>query len=148
MAGGGGVIGEPLGAFPLVERDRASGAFFDAAARGELLARRSTATGTIFGPEVGTDPETGTAEFAPVVVSGEGTLISWVVVHQAPTPSLAAAVPYVSAVVELTEGPWLLVRLIDVEPATLSAEARVRARFVRSGTSDESGEVLPVFCPV
>jgi uncharacterized OB-fold protein len=129
--------------FPLVERDEASAAFFDAAARGELLVQRGP-SGTVLPPEARTDPGSGSGELEPFTVSGEGTLVSWVVVHQAPLPALAEAVPYVSAVVELAEGPWLMVRLL-ADPATLHAGDPVRADFVTSGTDDEPGEVLPVF---
>lgn len=139
--------GDGVNAFPLVERDEASAAFYDAAARGELLMQRGP-SGTVLPPEARTDPASGSADLEPVVVSGEGTLVSWVVVHQAPLPALAAAVPYVSAVVELAEGPWLMVRLVVDDPADLRAGAQVRVRFVPSGSEEEPGEVLPVFEPV
>lgn len=130
-------------AFPRVEPDEASAAFYAAAARGELLMQRGP-SGTVLPPEARTDPTTGSAELEPVVVSGEGTLVSWAVVHQAPLPALAEAVPYVSAVVELAEGPWVMVRLLG-DPTTLRAGDPVRARFVASGTDTEAGAVLPVF---
>jgi uncharacterized OB-fold protein len=136
-----------MSAFPLVERDEASTPFYEAAARGELLMQRGP-SGTVLAPEARTDPDSGSADLEPVVVSGEGTLVSWVVVHQAPLPVLAGAVPYVSAVVELAEGPWLMVRLLADDPASLRAGAPVRVRFVPSGSVDESGEVLPVFEPI
>ncbi|GAA4548880.1 Zn-ribbon domain-containing OB-fold protein [Pseudonocardia xishanensis] len=132
-----------MSTFPQVEPDEASAAFYEAAARGELLMQRGP-SGTVLPPEARTDPETGSPELEPVVVSGEGTLVSWVVVHQAPLPALADAVPYVSAVVELAEGPWLMVRLLG-DPTTLHAGDPVRARYVTSGTDEEPGAVLPVF---
>lgn len=108
--------------FPTVERDEAGAEFFDAAARGELL-----------------------IDGAPV--SGAATLVSWVVVHRAPLPALADAVPYVSAVAELAEGPWLLVRLVDADPAGLRVGQPLVARFVRSGSDEQPGEMLAVFAP-
>jgi hypothetical protein len=135
-------------AFPLVQRDEASAAFYDAAARGELLMQRGP-FGTVLPPEARTEPASGSADLDQVVVSGEGTLVSWVVVHQAPLPVLAGAVPYVSAVVELAEGPWLMVRLLAEDPSALRAGTAVRARFVRSGAAEDAdAEVLPVFEPV
>ncbi|WP_433506265.1 Zn-ribbon domain-containing OB-fold protein [Pseudonocardia halophobica] len=136
-----------MSSFPLVERDEASAAFYDAAARGELLMQRGP-SGAVLPPEARTDPDSGSADLEPVVVSGKGTLVSWVVVHQAPLPALAEAVPYVTAVVELAEGPWLMVRLLADDPAGLRAGAQVRVRFVPSGSEEEPGEVLPVFEPV
>ena len=130
-------------AFPEVERDGTSAAFYDAAARGELLMQRGP-SGTVLPPEARTDPATGSPDLEPVVVSGDGVLVSWAVVHRAPLPALADAVPYVSAVVELAEGPWVVVRLVgDADGA--AAGDPVRVRFVPSGEPGEPGEMLPVF---
>ncbi|WP_224389508.1 Zn-ribbon domain-containing OB-fold protein [Pseudonocardia sp. ICBG1293] len=129
--------------FPQVERDDTSAAFYDAAAREELLMQRGP-SGTVLPPEARTDPASGSAELEPVTVSGDGVLVSWAVVHRAPLPALADAVPYVSAVVELAEGPWIIVRLVG-DTRSLSAGDPVRARFVRSGAPEDPGEVLPVF---
>ncbi|MFC5747218.1 Zn-ribbon domain-containing OB-fold protein [Actinomadura rugatobispora] len=131
--------------FPVVERDRGSAAFFDAAARGELLVRRAPASGTVLGPEARTDPASGSADLEPYTASGRGTLVTWAVVHRAPLPVLVEAVPYVSAVVELEEGPWLMVRLLAADLSALRAGVPVRVRFVRSGAEGEGGETLPVF---
>lgn len=131
--------------FPAVARDAGSADFFDAAARSELLVQRCADSGTVLGPEARTCPDCGSVALGPAVVSGRGCLVSWVVVHQAPIPALGDAVPYVSAVVELDEGPWLMVRLIDSEPGALAVEDRVRVAFVRSGSGEDTGEMLPVF---
>lgn len=77
---------------PAVERDEASAAFFDAAARGELLVKRGP-SGTVLAPETRTDPTTGSSDLRPYVAAGEGTLVSWAVVHRAPLPALAASCP-------------------------------------------------------
>ncbi len=129
---------------PAVVRDEASASFFDAAARGELLVKRGP-SGTVLPPETRTDPTTGSSDLQPYVATGEGTLVSWAVVRRAPLPALAASVPYVSAIVELAEGPWLLVRLLAEEPDGLSVGDPVRVRFLRSGDAKEEGEMLPVF---
>jgi len=131
--------------FPVVMRDGAGADFFDAAARGELLVRRCANCSTVSAPEVRTCPSCGCVELEPAVVSGLGRLITWAVITQAPIPILAGAVPYVSAVVELDEGAWLVVRLIDSDPALLAAGDRVRVDFVRSGAGEQTGEMLPVF---
>jgi uncharacterized OB-fold protein len=134
-----------LPAFPAVVRDSGSAEFFDAAARGELLVQKCAGCGTVLTPEARTCLSCGSVELGPTVVSGLGRLISWVVVHQAPIPVLRGAVPYVSAVVELDEGPWLMVRLLCGDPAALVVDDRVRVDFVRSGAGDDTGELLPVF---
>ena len=131
---------------PAVLRDDASAAFFDAASRGELLVKRGP-SGTVLAPEARTDPRTGSSDLQPWVAAGDGTLVSWAVVHRAPLPALAASVPYVSAIVELAEGPWLMARLMVDDPSRLRVGDRVRVRFERSGDSEEEGEVVPVFEP-
>jgi uncharacterized OB-fold protein len=140
-----------MSAFPPVERDAASAGFFDAAARGELLLRRAP-DGQVFGPQDDVDARLGADDLEPLVASGDATLVSWAVVHQAPLPWLAGAVPYVCAVVELAEGPWLTVRLVGVDaaadPGALAAGQPLRVRFVASGPAEEPGEDLPVFAPV
>ena len=55
--------------------------------------------------------------------------------------------PYVSAIVELAEGPWLIVRLLVDDPAGLRVGDPVRVRYLRSGDGEEECEVLPVFEP-
>jgi uncharacterized protein len=131
---------------PAVVRDEASASFFDAAARGELLVKRGP-SGTVLPPEARTDPTTGSSDLQPWVASGEGALVSWAVVHRSPLPVLAASVPYVSAIVELAEGPWLMVRLLVEDPARLRVGDAVRVRYLRSGDGDGDGEVVPVFEP-
>ena len=134
-----------LPVFPAVARDSGSDAFFDAAARGDLLVARCSNCATVLPPEARTCLSCGSAELEPTVVSGLGRLVTWAVVTQAPVPALAGAVPYVTAVVELDEGPWLMVRLIDAEPVDLAVDDRLRVDFVRSGAGENTGEMLPVF---
>jgi uncharacterized OB-fold protein len=135
--------------FPAVERDESSAGFFDAAARGELLVWRCPRSGDVLGPQARTCPSCGSPDLEPFTASGHGKLVSWAIVHQAPVPSLAAAVPYLTGVVELDEGAWLMVRLVDCDGRELAAGTPVSARFVPSGAAADqpSGEVLVAFAP-
>ncbi len=134
--------------FPAVERDEASEPFFAAAARGELLLRRCPRDGAMLAPQARTCPDCGGGELEWAAASGRGTLVSWAVVHQVPVPALAAAIPYLTAVVELAEGPWLLVRLVDAQERHLRAGLPVTARFVPSGGHGEpAGETVAAFTP-
>ncbi len=134
-----------LPAFPAVARDAGSAAFFDAAARGVLLVQRCTSCATVLTPEARTCLSCGSVDLDAAEAAGLGRLVSWVVVRHAPIPALAGAVPYLSAVVELDEGPWLMVRLIEAGSAEIHADARVQVDFVRSGAEENTGELLPVF---
>lgn len=53
-------------------------------------------------------------EFIPV--SGEGTIYSMVINHYSVDRGWGDEVPYISAVVELTEGPRVVGHLVDVDP--------------------------------
>lgn len=132
---------------PAVDRDERSAAFFDAARNGRLLLQRCRDSGTIATPNAQTCPECGSSAFEAIPASGLGRLISWTVVHRAPTSILADAVPYLAAVVELEEGPWLLVRLLassGAKDGRLGVGAPVQAKFVPSGQHGD-GEYIPVF---
>ncbi|GAB3273904.1 Zn-ribbon domain-containing OB-fold protein [Kineosporia babensis] len=111
----------------VVRRDPASAAFYDAAAQHQLLMRRGP-SGTVLPPEARTDPINGSPDLEPFIVSGTGTLISWAIV-----PGQAT-----TALVELTEGPWLFVRL-QADPAVLKAGLTVEVCF------EDAGESVPVF---
>lgn len=129
--------------YPLVERDDASADFFQAAEREQLQMKRGS-SGVVLPPYARVNPGNGEEQLHPLIVSGDGTLVSWSVVRQAPHPALAEAVPYISAVIELVEGPWLIVRLLATA-ARPSIGAPVRARFERTGSESHYGEVVPVF---
>ncbi|HEX5585746.1 MAG TPA: OB-fold domain-containing protein [Acidimicrobiia bacterium] len=127
-----------------IERDERSAPFFDAAAEGRLLIRRCEVCGAAYAPHVARcrDGEELTWEEA----SGDGTLVTWAVEHTAPLDPVLAA-PDGSVVfgfVELTEGPWLQVPIVDVEPSTLRAGVDMHVRFVRPG----DGEAMPAFAPI
>lgn len=141
-----------LAVLPPVRRDDASASFFDAASSGALLVRRCVDSGDVLGPQVRTCHVCGSTRLEPFVVSGRASLVTWAVVHQAPLPALAGAVPYVCAVVELDEGPWLLARLVCSDPIGLRAGCAVEARYIRPDRLGEEhgpddSEVLPVFAP-
>lgn len=97
------------GSAPRVRRTDDSADFFDAAERGRVLLRRCRQCGAARGPQEAWCPDCHAAEHSTVEAGGGGTLVSWAVVHRAPLPGLVT--PYVAAVVEADEGPWLLVRL-------------------------------------
>jgi uncharacterized OB-fold protein len=63
-------------------------------------------------------------------VSGRGKLYSFTTVHRAPVPGFD--VPYVLAVVELAEGPLMLTRLVDSDPAAIAIDDPVEVAFTRA----------------
>lgn len=67
-------------------------------------------------------------EWTPV--SGKATVYSFVVQHRPATPAFADDVPYVVAVVELSEGPLLLTNIVGCAPDEITAGMPVEVTFV------------------
>jgi uncharacterized protein len=88
-------------------------------------------------------PHCGSARITWVEASGRGTVYSYSVVHRAPSAAFADEVPYVIAVVATEEGPHLLSRIVEIEPAAVRIGLRVRVSFDRLN----DGAALPVFSP-
>lgn len=61
--------------------------------------------------------------------SGRGRVWTFTVVHRPGHPAWDTEVPYVLAIVELDEGPRLLTNVIGIEPAEVTVDLRVTARF-------------------
>jgi uncharacterized OB-fold protein len=122
-----------------VVRDDFSAPFFDATARGELLLRYSPSSGEWSEPAALVCSVTQAQDLEWRTASGTGELVSWTV-----KPGRAKddqpAVDTVIGIVELAEGPWLTLRLIDVPSSDLRIGLPVRVDFVRP----EGGEHMPV----
>jgi hypothetical protein len=128
---------EPL--LPFVDEDARP--FFEAAARGELLVQRCTATGRLVFPPRALSPFAPRAPLAWVPVSGRGAIWSFVVAHPPLLPWFAERAPYVVLAVALDEDPR--VRLVgnvvaraggpidEVPASSIRIGARVRACFER-----------------
>jgi uncharacterized OB-fold protein len=127
-----------------VTRDEDSAPFFDATAQGKLLCRRCE-NGHYMTPLIGfgATPDhchvcrSTTIAWEPV--SGEATLISWIVVHDR-----SGEASNLAGIVELAEGPWMNA-LIDVgSDEGLHAGQAVTVGFVHT----DGGETIPAFRPL
>jgi uncharacterized OB-fold protein len=76
--------------------------------------------------------------------SGIARLYAWSVVRVNDLPAFKELVPYVAAVVELSEGPRVQTMLVDVDATELRAGDELRVQFVPSISGDWQ---LPVFGP-
>ena len=65
----------------------------------------------------------------PVEAGGEGIVASYTVIHRAPNPALAAAVPYALLLVDLAEGARIMARA-EVSPRLLAVGARVQVEAI------------------
>jgi uncharacterized OB-fold protein len=73
--------------------------------------------------------------------SGRGVVYSFTVVHRAPSPAFAAAVPYVVATIKLDQGPHLMTNIVSCAPDAVRIGMPVRVVFHKA--SEEI--TLPVF---
>jgi len=124
----------------LVRPDSRSEPFFAAAAKDVLMVRRCDSCGAWLAPTASGCPgcaDDGEPSWAPA--SGQGTLVSWSVVH--PRDGGPVSVP---ALVELAEGPWLSTGLLLAGPeelGALHAGEPVGVEFVHP----DAGASYPVF---
>ncbi|GEL22287.1 hypothetical protein PSU4_12410 [Pseudonocardia sulfidoxydans NBRC 16205] len=116
---------------PPIEADAATAPFFAAAARDELLLLRCKGCGAWHPPEVTTC--CGPLEW--VAAAGRGIVVTWALVHTAPHPDFADAVPFRTAIVELTEGPWLQVRLTAAGEPAAGSPVRITFAHPAEGAS-------------
>lgn len=96
-------------------------------ARGELRYPRCTRTGAALA--LAARPAADAVEW--VVASGEASLYSFVIYHQAYDPAFQP--PYNVALVQLAEGPRLVSTVVDVRPSALAIGMRLRAAFRLDG---------------
>lgn len=63
--------------------------------------------------------------------SGGGTVLTYTVVHQPPSPAFTA--PYVLAIIELAEGPRMMANVIGCSPEDVRVGTPVTVTFERRG---------------
>lgn len=121
-----------------VLRDDPSAAFFDAAARGQLLIKTCPGCARHAHPREHDCPGCGTPlDWHPA--SGEATLVTW----SLGTPGRDEP-PVLFGYVELAEGPWLEALLVDIPADRLAEGLPLRVTFHRPPGSEEH---IPVFRP-
>ena len=89
-------------------------------------------------------PTCGSRDLAWKPASGRGTVYTFCIQHHSRVPGYADATPFVTAIVELEEGPRLMTILVDVEPDPehVRCGLPVEVTFL-----DVDDGVLPVFRP-
>ncbi|MBE1536959.1 Zn-ribbon domain-containing OB-fold protein [Actinomadura algeriensis] len=123
-----------------VLRDEHSAPFFDGAAEGVLVLRYSPNSGEWSAPAASVCAVSQARDLEWRAAAGTGELVSWTVKPGRPGGDGEPAPDQVIGIVELAEGPWLTLRLVDVDPAGLRTGQPVRVGFVRP----DGGEAMPV----
>lgn len=129
---------------PLPSPNALTEPYWQAAQRGELKLPRCEACAQFHFYPRASCPHCGSQKLVWHNVSGNGEVYSFTVVDRAPSKGFEALVPYVVAVVALAEGPHLMTRLIDVQPAAVRIGMAVKVAFEQQ---DEL-TTLPVFQPL
>lgn len=114
---------------PLPGHDPQMTPFWEHAHAGRLAVHRCRACGHRHFPAAPLCPNCLSAEQEWEVVSGKGTLVSWVEFHKAYWGGFVENLPYVVCLVELDEGPLLYSNIIDASEKELIVGQPLRVVF-------------------
>lgn len=79
-------------------------------------------------------------------MSGRGRIHTFAIVHRAPTPAFADDVPFVTAIVELDEGPRMMTNILMDDPTPEKLKVGMPVEVVFEDITEEIS--LPKFRPV
>ena len=128
---------------PVPEPDVAGAAFWEAAARHELVLQTCASCKTIRHPPRPMCAVCNSMEYTFEQASGRGRIWSWVIAHAPVLPSFAEKVPYNVIVVTLDEGVRMIGNLLDVDNDAIEEGMAVVVDF----EDVEDGVSLPVWRP-
>lgn len=117
--------------------------YWAAAAQRRLVVQSCAACGASWHPPLPRCPHCHSAGLGWREVAGTGTVYTYTVVTHPTHAALADKVPYVVAIVELTDGPRLVTAITGCEPGAVRCGLPVRVRF--TPVTDEI--TLPCFEP-
>ena len=86
--------------------------YWAGARRGELLIQRCSVCGHVWHPPLPRCPECHGASHSWIPVSGRGQVYTYTVVYHATHIAMKDKVPYISALIQLEEGPRVLTNLV------------------------------------
>jgi uncharacterized OB-fold protein len=128
---------------PLPKPDQDSKVYWEAAHRHELLLQQCDACHKFRFYPRSICPYCFAEKFEWVRAAGRGTVYSFTVIHRPPFPVFRDKVPYVLAIIELTEGVRMMTNIIGCEPNMVEIGMPVEVTF-----EDVTEEItLPQFKP-
>jgi len=123
--------------------DEMSRPYWEGAKRHELLLQKCEECGHYRYPQGETCPSCLSDRLEWVKVSGQGSVYTWTVFHQAYHPAYKDDIPYAVVVVELEEGPRMITNLVNCRIEDIKMGMPVEVVF-----DDVTEEVsLPKFRP-
>lgn len=126
---------------PQPESDR----YWEGCRNGELWLRRCVDCQQAYFYPRNICPRCGSANTEWSRASGRAALHTFAIVHRAPHPGFEGDVPYVTAVVELEEGPRMAANIVDVAPDPANLKIGMPLRVVFERASEQIA--LPKFTP-
>ena len=117
--------------------------YWEHARHGRLVVQRCRTCANSWHPPLPRCPHCHSADIGWHQVAGTGTVYTYTVVRHATHAALAVRIPYVIAIVELTEGPRIVTGILGCDPQDVRAGMEVRVRF--EAVTDEV--TLPYFEP-
>jgi uncharacterized OB-fold protein len=127
--------------------DSASAPYWEAAKQGQLLIAECTACGSVHHYPRPFCPFCWSEDVHPTRASGTGTLYTYSAVYVNDLAPFKERLPYVAAIVELTEGPRLMTTIEDVGLDDLRVGMPVAAVFRPVDDDDPDSAYLTVFTP-
>ena len=129
---------------PIPRPDAVSAAYWEAAARGELLIQECKSCGhRQFYPRAVCTDCGGDVDW--LTCSGRGTVHTFTVIRQNHAKPFKDELPYVVAIVELEEGPRMMSNLVGIEPDPKRIACDMPVEIVFEKLTDEI--TLPLFKP-
>lgn len=118
-------------------------AFWEGCRSHRLVLPRCVPCGDLFFYPRTLCPRCGSRDLTWVEVSGRGRIHAFTVQHMTPVAELRDALPFVTALVELDEGPRMMSFLVGAgtDPASIHCDAAVVVDF----DDDGAGQPFPVF---
>jgi len=118
--------------------------FWEGCRAHELRVQKCTACDHVRWPASIICPNCHSLKTTWITAAGTGTVYSFVIYHVAYHPAFSDDLPYVAAVVELTEGPRIFTNIIECSPEAVTCDMPVEVVW-----DDVTDEVtLPKFRPV
>lgn len=126
---------------PQPESDR----YWSGALAGELWLRRCLDCKQAYFYPRNICPLCGSANVEWFMASGRATLYTFAIAHRAPHPGFEGEVPFVTAIVELAEGPRMATNIVGVAPDEANLQIGMALRAVFEKATDQIA--LPKFTP-
>lgn len=115
--------------------------YWNAARERKLLIRQCNDCGALHFMPRHVCPQCWSDQLEWVESAGAGTVYSFSIIRRAPLPAFAARTPYVTALIELDEGPRMVANILGDDALSVAIGDRVNVVFEDRG----NGALIPQF---